>query len=97
MSQSATHSAASAGEALSASSLIANPRIDAAVATMVEELRGVQARLTGARPPKAELAETFRSWLDRNAAVRGRASWYPYVGSGLGNGPLVELLDGSVK
>ena len=97
MSQSATHSAASAAEALSASSLIVNARIDAAVATMVEELRGVQARLTGARPPKAELAETFKGWLDRNAAVRGRASWYPYVGSGLGNGPLVELLDGSVK
>ena len=97
MSQSATHSAASSGEALAASSLLANARIDAAVAAMVEELRGAQARLTGARPPKAALAETFRGWLDRNAAVRGRASWYPYVGSGLGNGPLVELLDGSVK
>ena len=35
--------------------------------------------------------------MDRSAAVRGKPALYPYLGSGIGNGPLVELLDGSVK
>ena len=29
--------------------------------------------------------------------LKGRGLFYPYMASGLGNGPLVELLDGSVK
>ena len=29
--------------------------------------------------------------------LRGRPALYPYIGSGIGNGPLVELADGSVK
>ncbi|MGA1400297.1 MAG: aminotransferase class III-fold pyridoxal phosphate-dependent enzyme [Phycisphaerales bacterium] len=97
MSQSATPSAPRSTGDLAASSLVANARIDGAVATLIDELRQIQGRLVGAQPAKAALAETYKGWLDRNAAVRGRASWYPYVGSGLGNGPLVELLDGSVK
>ncbi|MGA1043611.1 MAG: aminotransferase class III-fold pyridoxal phosphate-dependent enzyme [Phycisphaerales bacterium] len=97
MSQSATPSASRATGDLAATSLAANARVDGAVAVLIEELRQAQARLTGAQPAKAALAESYKGWLDRNAAVRGRASWYPYVGSGLGNGPLVELLDGSVK
>jgi 4-aminobutyrate aminotransferase-like enzyme len=80
-----------------ASRLDRNEAIDAAVASMLDELQRAQAELTAARPPREGLRETFSRWLERNASVRGRGSFFPYVGSGLGHGPLVELLDGSVK
>lgn len=35
--------------------------------------------------------------MQRCADLRGRALLYPYIGSGLGRGALVELMDGSVK
>lgn len=35
--------------------------------------------------------------LEDIARLRGRPLFYPYIGSGLGNGALVELSDGSVK
>ncbi|MHC4868775.1 MAG: aminotransferase class III-fold pyridoxal phosphate-dependent enzyme [Planctomycetota bacterium] len=83
--------------ALAADHLAGNARIDEAVAAIVDELRTAQATLDGARPASAALAESYQQWIDRNATVRGRGAWYPYVGSGVGRGPLVELLDGSVK
>jgi 4-aminobutyrate aminotransferase-like enzyme len=83
--------------ALAASRLVGNPAIEQAVATLVSELRLAQSRIVEARPAQAALRESFQSWLDRGAALRGRPAFYPYVGSGIGNGPLVELLDGSVK
>ncbi|MGA0872042.1 MAG: hypothetical protein ACO3SJ_04125, partial [Phycisphaerales bacterium] len=76
MSQSATPSASRATGDLAATTLAANARVDGAVAVLIEELRQAQARLTGAQPAKAALAESYKGWLDRNAAVRGRASWY---------------------
>jgi 4-aminobutyrate aminotransferase-like enzyme len=65
---------------------------------ILKELREAQASLTAARPaPGGELAEQYEEWLARQAQVKGKPALYPYVGSGLGNGPLVELADGSVK
>ncbi|MBL9149305.1 MAG: aminotransferase class III-fold pyridoxal phosphate-dependent enzyme [Phycisphaerae bacterium] len=74
-----------------------NPAIDAAIASILAEVRKRQASITGARPASADRKETLDSWLARSAEVKGRPALYPYVGSGFGNGPLVELVDGSVK
>lgn len=65
--------------------------------SIVRELTRHQAAISGARGAVGGLKETFQRWLERNAEVRGKPSLFPYLGSGLGNGPLVELLDGSVK
>lgn len=82
---------------LAAESLLSNARLDEAVAAAMKEWRQAQSSLVGARPARADRREAFACWLDRNAKIRGRAGFYPYVGSGVGRGPLVELLDGSVK
>lgn len=74
-----------------------HPAVHAAIADVVRELKAAQASIVGARPPRGELKESLDSWLARFAAGRGRPALYPYVGSGIGNGPLVELADGSVK
>src|SRR6185436_3686937 len=52
---------------------------------------------TAARPPRLPLSETYNDCLQRIADARGKPALYPYIGSGVGNGALVELADGSVK
>ncbi len=74
-----------------------NPLVDGAIERIIAELRTAQSTLTGAKPAAAELASTYQDYLDRVANVKGKPALYPYVGSGMGNGPLVELADGSVK
>jgi len=78
-------------------SLAANPAVRAAIDAILKELRAAQATITGARPASADGAATMAQWVSRTEAVRGRAPFYPYLGTGLGNGALVQLVDGSVK
>lgn len=67
------------------------------VAAIVRELQAHSARITDVQPARADLKETYDSLMARAGEVRGRALLFPYLGSGLGNGALVELADGSVK
>lgn len=78
-------------------SLSQNPNIESAIATIIGELRDAQSGLTSAQPPQADLIENYQDYLDRIATTRGKPALYPYIGSGLGNGTLVQLADGSVK
>lgn len=75
----------------------ASPAVKAAIDTLVRENRAAAAALTDIRPPNPGLKTSYEHLMKRAADVRGRALLYPYLGSGLGNGPLVELADGSVK
>jgi 4-aminobutyrate aminotransferase-like enzyme len=79
------------------SALHSSPAIDAAIRAIRTEVEAKQRELTGARPAHAALKETLSGWLARATDVRGRGPLYPYLGSGIGNGALVELIDGSVK
>jgi len=54
-------------------------------------------QITGIRPPSPDLVLPYKALLDRLAVARGGAPYFPFIGSGLGNGPFVELADGSVK
>ncbi|MGA1224410.1 MAG: aminotransferase class III-fold pyridoxal phosphate-dependent enzyme [Phycisphaerales bacterium] len=86
------HAHATVGSAIHSS-----PAIEAAIHAIRTEVAAKQRELTGARPARAELKESLDSWLKRATEVRGRGPLYPYLGSGAGNGALVELADGSVK
>ncbi|GMV25428.1 MAG: aspartate aminotransferase family protein [Phycisphaerae bacterium] len=77
--------------------LAASPSIDAAIRAIVDEVRAKSVQITDARPANPGLKESYEGLMARAAAVRGRPLLYPYIGSGLGNGALVELADGSVK
>ena len=79
------------------SALMANPAVSAAVDSIVREVRTASAKVTGVHGPIEGLKEGYESYLKRAAEVRGRGLYYPYLGSGVGNGALVELADGSVK
>jgi 4-aminobutyrate aminotransferase-like enzyme len=54
-------------------------------------------KLTGVRPPNPELKDSYENLLEEFKNIRGQKLYFPYIGSGIGNGSLVELLDGSVK
>lgn len=84
-------------ELTAAATLASSPAVAEAIDALVREVVDAQSNLTAARPPRKELAESYKSYLDRIAETRGKPALYPYVGSGIGNGPLVELADGSVK
>lgn len=71
--------------------------VDESVRAIVDEMRRHSARLTDVRPPRADLKIAYEAMLTRAAEIRGRGLLYPYIGSGIGNGALVELADGSVK
>ena len=75
----------------------ADPRLDQARQLIAEALGDAQQRLDGPRPADPDKAKAYQAQLDAFAKSRGAALPIAYLGSGLGNGPLVELLDGSVK
>ncbi len=74
-----------------------DPRVTEAKRLLRETLRDHQAAFTGIRPPDPDLRAGYAETLARFAANRGAALHYPYLGSGMGRGALVELADGSVK
>jgi len=86
-----------AGPAIGLQDLLGNANVSSAIDSLIGELRDAQSAITDTQPPRDELAESFRDYLDRIASVKGKPALYPYIGSGLGNGPLVQLCDGSVK
>jgi len=53
--------------------------------------------ITQVRPPQEEKQSFYQESLKTISALRGRPLFYPYISSGLGRGPFVQLLDGSVK
>lgn len=82
---------------LHADELRHDPRIAEArklIRAAVEEHRQ---KIDAVRPPAESLQTAYESQLDQMGELRGGTLYYRYLGSGLGNGALVELADGSVK
>lgn len=67
-------------------------RVKQAKKLLREALSEHQQEITGVRPPRDKPL-----LYDEVERVRGSGLAYPYLSSGIGNGCLVELIDGSVK
>ena len=74
-----------------------DPRVAEARRLLASALADAQTELQGAHGPQPELVPHYKQLLERLALARGGATYFPYLSSGVGNGPLVELADGSVK
>ena len=74
-----------------------DPRLLEAKKLIKEALKEHSSKITGVKTANPELKETYDGLLKKMADFRGGALFYNYLGSGIGNGPLVELADGSVK
>ncbi len=77
--------------------ILSDEAISASVDRLVEQVVEQNAKITDICDAKSELAESFKGMLERCAAVKGKGLMYPSLGSGAGNGALVEMADGSVK
>ncbi len=64
---------------------------------IVRQVELLGSEIQGPRPPIPEHKKNSDLLLEKSAKSRGRALYYPYVGTGIGRGPYVELEDGSVK
>ena len=62
-----------------------------------EALDEHQSEFTDVRGPRPEMAATYQQAIEELSKRRGGNLFFPYLGSGIGKGALVELADGSVK
>lgn len=74
-----------------------DPRILEAKTLLKETILSYQKHITSVRPPQSEFIQSYTDILTTFHHIRGGKLYFPYLGSGFGHGPLVELLDGSIK
>ncbi|MBX2987969.1 MAG: aminotransferase class III-fold pyridoxal phosphate-dependent enzyme [Bdellovibrionaceae bacterium] len=67
------------------------------VTQIVGDVGRLNEQITGVRPADPSFADRNKKMLEQIAVLRGRPLHYPFIGSGAGRGPYVELEDGSVK
>jgi 4-aminobutyrate aminotransferase-like enzyme len=84
-------------EKLIAEQLMDDPRVRQAEGLLQAALADAQAEIGGVRGPRPELQQHYNELIERLFAARGGPTYFRYLSSGIGNGPWVELADGSVK
>lgn len=72
-------------------------RITEAKRLIREAVEEHRKKITGAKGANPDLVESYQATLKKFGEQRGGPVFYQYLGSGMGNGALVELADGSVK
>jgi 4-aminobutyrate aminotransferase-like enzyme len=82
---------------LIASRLKQDSRVQEGKKLLMEAIQSYQQTEIHVRPPQSELIQSYESILEMFNQVRGGKLYFPYLGSGWGRGPLVELMDGSIK
>lgn len=74
-----------------------DPRVQEAKRLILEAVKEHSQKLTTVKPPQNDKIISYQELIESLNKARGAPLFYPYLGSGIGNGALVELLDGSVK
>jgi len=79
------------------SQLKSDRRIKQAKRLIKDAVKDYQKKIGGVRSGLAQERRSYKKKMEKIGQLRGRALFFPYIGSGFGNGALVELADGSVK
>lgn len=74
-----------------------DPRIAEAKKLILQAVADQQSSLNTVSEPVAALKTDYDQAISEYCELRGGNIFFPYLGSGIGNGPFVELGDGSVK
>ena len=82
---------------LIAEELAADPRIMKTKRQLLEIVAEYQKKLTHVRSGDPNRKASYTETIEKFSQCRGFSLWFPYLGSGFGKGPLVELMDGSIK
>lgn len=84
-------------DSLLAGELKNDERVLQAKKLLLEAVHETQKKIKEVRPPNPERKKTYQELVEALSGHRGGKLYYPFVGSGIGNGALVELMDGSIK
>ncbi len=76
---------------------LTDPRLIEAKKLILSALSDAQKGFSGIEPSQADLTKEYNELIQSYNTIRGFPLFFPYIGSGLGKGALVELLDGSCK
>lgn len=82
---------------LLADALAKDSRFVTAKAAILDVIREYKGKIDHIRHAEDPLKSSYANLLKALENERGAPLYYPYIGSGLGNGALVELANGSVK
>jgi 4-aminobutyrate aminotransferase-like enzyme len=82
---------------LIADALLHDPQFQQAKESILAILDRYRQTITEVRPAQSDLRVGYAEAVKQLEVWRGQGLFYPYLGSGIGNGALVELADGSVK
>lgn len=82
---------------IKAQQLKQHPKIIEAKKLIRAAIQELQADVKAPSGPKQELEVSYLQQLEKLKELRGGALYYPYLASGFGHGPYVELADGSIK
>ncbi|NGX57819.1 MAG: Acetylornithine aminotransferase [Chlamydiae bacterium] len=77
--------------------LFNDSRVKEAKRLLLEAVSEKRSHIQKVKPPNPKLIKEYKKLLDDYGKMRGGPLFYPFIGSGLGNGALVELMDESVK
>ncbi len=72
-------------------------KVQKQIQDLVHTVSEYSAKIQAVRPANPDKSNSFKGLGEKIATNRGRPLYFPYVGSGIGHGSLVELEDGSVK
>ena len=84
-------------ENLVSEQLMNDPRVKEARALLLEATKEHCSKIDIVHGPLKDRKRSYEETIKQFGQKRGGNLWYPYLGSGVGNGALVELADGSVK
>jgi 4-aminobutyrate aminotransferase-like enzyme len=79
------------------SDLEMDPRVQEAKRLLMEAMVEHRAEITSVVEPDEHLKKSYDQLIQEMSECRGGALYYPYLATGMGSGPYVELGDGSVK
>jgi 4-aminobutyrate aminotransferase-like enzyme len=71
--------------------------LEAEVQKLVQKVVKEAEAINDVREAQEDLTEEYKKLLEEIGKYRGRPLYWPYITSGLGNGPYVQCQDGSVK
>ena len=74
-----------------------DPRLKEAKKLISDVIKDHSAKITEVKAADPELKMSYENLLNEFGKARGGKLYYNYLGTGIGNGSLVELADGSVK
>jgi len=72
-------------------------KVKSLVEGLIAEVQSHCGKIERSQGADQNLAASYQEQVDKFGQLRGRPLYFPYIGTGAGRGPYVELADGSVK